>query len=59
MSEVIKWVDAPLITRAMVVGVTNAVHHWITQNNVWVTHVNFESQHMSAIWIFARLHLSE
>jgi len=59
MGIVIHGVNAPLITRAMVLSVQNAVHNWVAQVEVRRCHVDFSPQRARAIWKFTGTHAPE
>ena len=59
MSEVVGWVDAPVVSGVVMSHLTDAIHNGITQQQNFVAHVDFGSQHMLAFIKFASLHAAE
>ena len=56
---VVRRIDAPLVTSAMVMRVADAVHHRIAQVDVGRAHVDLRAQHVRAIGVLALAHLAE
>lgn len=56
---VIHRVDAPLVARAVVFGVDDAVHDRVAEEHVRMGHVDLRAQHLRAVGEFAVLHTLE
>ena len=56
---IVHGVDAPLVARAMMARLANAVHDRIAQIQIRRSHVNFRAQRARAIFELARAHPSE
>lgn len=56
MGVVVHRVDAPLVARAVVFGVDDAVHDGVAEEHVGVRHVDFRTQHLRAVGELAALH---
>ena len=59
MGEVVHRIDAPLVTRAVVGGVLDAVEEGISEHHVGGCHVYLGTQDLLSVGIFAFLHLAE
>ena len=57
MGVVIHWIDAPLVARAMVLGVEDAIEDGVAEEHIGVGHIYFGPQHLLAVGIFTLLHL--
>ena len=57
MSKIVHGIDNPLITRAMMVSMFDAVHDRVTHVHVYRGHINLCTQHFFAIFEFPILHL--
>ena len=56
---VVHRVDAPLVARAVVVGMEYAVHDGIAEHHVGVRHVDLGAQHLAAVGELAGAHAAE
>ena len=56
---VVRRVDAPLVARAVVVRMPDAVHHRVAQVHVGRAHVDLRAQYVRAVRMFAVAHLGE
>ena len=59
VGEVVHRVDAPLVARAVVGGVLDAVEERVAHHHVGMRHVDPGAQHLLAVGIFAVAHLTE
>ena len=59
MCEIVHWIDAPLIARAVVGNVRNAVDDRIAHVEVWRGHVDLRPQHTHAVLEFTSGHAAE
>ena len=59
VGEIVQWIHAPRIARAVVMGVANAVNHGVAHHDETGAHVNFCTQDMRAFREFARTHTTE
>ena len=56
---VVHRVDAPLVARAVVAGMDDAVHDRVAEEHVGMRHVDLGTQHLLAVGELARLHAFE
>ena len=56
---VVHRVDAPLVARAVVAGMDDAVHDRVAEEHVGMRHVDLGAQHLLAVGELARLHAFE
>src|SRR5438128_119246 len=56
MSEIVQWIDAPLVAGMMMFGVADAIEHRIAQPDVWRGHVDFRAERPCAIGELAVFH---
>ena len=56
MRIVVHRIDAPFVTRAVMLGVQDAVHDRVAEQHVRVRHVDFGSQHLLAVGELALFH---
>ena len=56
---VVHRVDAPLVARAVVVGMEDAVHDGVAEHHVGVRHVDLGAQHLAAVGELACTHAAE
>ena len=56
---VVHRVDAPLVARAVVVGMQDAVHDGVTEHHVGVRHVDLGTQYLAAVGELAGTHAAE
>src|SRR5215203_5751096 len=49
MGKVVHWINAPLVPRAIMMGMADAIEQWVTHLHVGGSHVNLGAQHMRAI----------
>ena len=59
VSKVVHGVHAPVISRALVRGVTDTVNHRIAHVQVRRSHVNFKARHMGSVGKFSGPHATK
>src|SRR5665213_758703 len=56
MRVVVHWINAPLISGAVMRGMKNAIHYRIAHIEIWRRHVDLRAQHTAAVWKLAIFH---
>ncbi|MCY1225824.1 hypothetical protein D9M72_380320 [compost metagenome] len=59
VGEVVHRVDAPLVARAVVMGMADAVEHRVAHHDIGRGHVDLRAQHVLAVGVLAGAHVAE